>query len=352
MRLLLPYFIVFLLTLLGTACNSGTESDVEDPNVLEDTTAVIADTIATPEPIVEDTLIHPRFMAMIKHIDSLGFRFDTTRYKITYWRSNKPVPFPIIEQDGYLLYSIPLDQTVPVKENLNYFHDTVRERYYSIDSALFDNVEILQYHFEQQNPEDPSWRSDGIIEQWKFPNSILAKKAAFDIGKKLSGLYFNRGALICYVDNYMYIIHSRAMGFYYSAQLFKLADYLATFPNVKQINYRQLSNEFEVELTSNRNHIISKGDTEIIDFIKGEETQYYCWFSMEEGGMKLYFKYAGPNLHKCLNNNTFIELTNGTKLPILVRDQFECKDLLIVNGGAIEAYLSYKGELDSIVHLQ
>ncbi|MBK8874628.1 MAG: hypothetical protein IPN13_12170 [Bacteroidetes bacterium] len=61
--------------------------------------------------------------------------------------------------------------------------------------------------------------ADGIVEEWKFPDSKSARLAAKELGEKEEMVFVLCTGFICYIENYMYVFHSRAINFMYSIDL-------------------------------------------------------------------------------------------------------------------------------------
>jgi hypothetical protein len=205
------------------SANSTKLSTDTSQQKLPDSTAIGSNIIEEKE-----TFINPEFLDLVKSIDSLGYLYDSIRLRKSY-RGFDSVK--TIHEKGYLFYETELKNTVPFSKN-----NFIRKQLSSAKVQEMDSIElkkfkawkkqrvlnfkqlekvksIYSYHFIAKKSSD-SYRSDGIIEQWEFDSKEDARKAAEDLGKKERFVYFNRGAYVCYLENYVYIFHSRSAGFY------------------------------------------------------------------------------------------------------------------------------------------
>lgn len=179
-----------------------------------------ADTLATQH--VNATT--DRFLKIVKFIDSSGYSFDTTRaYGFRNFDTRKLKSVELLFIDNYVFYDIPYQQTIPyyyMKEatnDTNHFHQEFYQKFLH-NSVAFENAQkIVGYFFTQKKPTS-TLHIDGTIEEWTFSDSVSAKQASEVMGDSDTQaiLFFNCGAFVCYIDNYMYVFHTRAAGFMYS----------------------------------------------------------------------------------------------------------------------------------------
>lgn len=192
------------------------------------------------------------FLDLVTFIDSCGYKSDTLRAGKTYEHHD---PSQIKAVKDYFFYNVKLKDTPPYRtrdflfrraENIN-SEDTInqqrmdewRERW-EMNYSLLEKVQrIIAYFYVIKQPIAGNGLKtyiDGIIEEWTFPDSVSAKNAAEDLAEKETMVYVNRGAYVCYLENYVYVFHSRSAGFY--TPLKKFRDYFAAknkaiIPNTK-----------------------------------------------------------------------------------------------------------------------
>jgi hypothetical protein len=209
----------------------------------------------TSDTTKEQQIVTKEFLNLVKFIDSSGFISDSARFTKTYNQENQTRPIKI---DNYFFYELRLEETVPISE----FYPRVKGRTefenerkpeidsvewkrwqewrnrWELDYSLFEKVEkIVSYFYVEKtllNGTGDGTYYDGIIEEWKFPDTKSAKDAAEELAKKETKVYVNRGAYVCYLGDYMYVFHSRSAGFY--TPLKKFLEYVAeknkaTIPN-------------------------------------------------------------------------------------------------------------------------
>lgn len=220
---------LFILSCTNTN-NNNTRSNIDSTKSSTDTSQIIPmdSTLIVSNTIEEPTPINLEFLDLAKAIDSLGYLYDSVRLRKSY-RGFDSVK--IIHEKGYLFYKTELKNTVPFSKNnfirkqlrygevkemdsieLEKFKAWKKERV--LDFKQLEKVKsIYSYHFIVKKSRG-SYNSDGIIEQWEFDSEENARIAAEDLGKKERFVYFNRGAYVCHLKNYVYIFHSRASGFY------------------------------------------------------------------------------------------------------------------------------------------
>lgn len=209
------YFVVASMFLFACADQQPSreaqqEIDVPVPEKTDTTTAKIADTVAYK--------ITDRFLALVEFADSLGYLYDTARYKWTY-SGRYPDSAKIDVINHYVFYEISYLETVPYEqvercENVKSVRDQKWCTRWGLNSTHFDKVErVMQYYFKAKTPVHYT-TEDGIMEEWNFSDSKSAKKFADSLGRKETMVYANRGAYVCFIDNYVYTFHSRSAGFY------------------------------------------------------------------------------------------------------------------------------------------
>lgn len=218
--------IFSLLFLISCSDQSTDKQSVHKQIIIKDTTSQQANTVDTLMPQITTD----RFLRLVEFFDSSGFHFDTPRFKKTYKYSDNAKVHKI---DNYIFYDISFEKTIPYEHIKRCDNDTSEHMKnwcakWGLNLNNFEKAEkIIQYFFVDKNVNSPTYRGekyfvDGIIEEWKFPDNNSAKRASEDLGTKQEMVYVNRGGFVCYLDNYMYVFHSRASNFMYSLKpLFK-----------------------------------------------------------------------------------------------------------------------------------
>jgi len=150
-------------------------------------------------------------------MDSAGYSCDTNRAEKGYnfmSRKNR-----LIIKD-YYFYDTHLKNTqVGI-----FYNDTLFAKSFPIDLNIFNKVsKITSFFFVVKTPEiryGEKWFIDGILEEWKFPDSLTAKTASINLGNNEGLNNIDAGTLICNKDNYMYVFTSRNTSFMYTIEPF------------------------------------------------------------------------------------------------------------------------------------
>lgn len=223
-----------VLALFILACTNERQKE-QTPRSSTDTSKVIyedaiflkSDTLKKKE-----SKITNEFKVLIEYLDSVGYVCDTIKAQKSYRYLDSLI---IIRAYGYSFYKINLRNTVPfyhlkrVAKHIEYYekqvldssqlarHEAWKTKMF-IDLKFLEGVEdIYSYHYvAKKSATSGSSKTfkDGIIEQWRFTSKEAAKRAAEEIGAKETWIYINRGAYVCYLENFVFIFHSRSAGFY------------------------------------------------------------------------------------------------------------------------------------------
>ena len=118
--------------------------------------------------------------------------------------------------EGQAFYPIKFEES---KIYNYYHHGDIDRKTTLLDIDLFSKATHIWGYFYRRTPVE-SWNSDGIIEQWEFPDSILAQEALEILKNRQvsSMLYFNIQPYFARAQNSLYIFHSRASSFSYDQQ--------------------------------------------------------------------------------------------------------------------------------------
>jgi len=202
--------ILGVLALIAGSCGQATKKQT----ATTETQLLIADTF--PE-IKSELPITQRFLSLIRHIDSLGYIFDTLRYM--------PREDILHKVDNYLLFEIEKESTAPFcakaisAEPSEFLPDYLED----LDLKPLEKAQkVISYYFRKKQPDvidGQKWYPDGIIEEWTFANENDAQNATKELmNADLGIIYFNTCAFVCCINKQMYIFHSRASAFMYKPQ--------------------------------------------------------------------------------------------------------------------------------------
>lgn len=222
------YYIIISILLVSCSENGIDSKKIE----IQDSTSIFQE---TPKDSLKRNEVYRKevseeFMDLVMFIDSMNYRWDTLRAKKTYEHHDSS-EYKIT--NGYLFYEIQLQNTAPYKnrefikrqlsnielsDTLNYNRMIGWRERWGIDTNLLDQVKSIKaYFFVTKEPYINNGIKtfvDGTIEEWKFPDTLIAKSVAKDIADKASRVYINTGAYVCYLDEYVYVFYSRSAGFY------------------------------------------------------------------------------------------------------------------------------------------
>src|SRR5688572_3363693 len=210
-------FISLTLLVVLTGCGSSDKSapatrEVVTQKQADSASTRVKDLIVSPNHTA-DTVVTKRLLSFVIYLDSIGFDCDSNRIKKVYGGYSKSNRFTIM--DHFFYSSRPA--TSGLFYYFKYFAKNKKDNpEWRLDTATINSYKsIVWYFFSALKPdqtENEKWYTDAIIEEWKFKDSSSAKKSAVEIGRMASRLYFNVGAFVCHIDNYMYIITSRSSG--------------------------------------------------------------------------------------------------------------------------------------------
>jgi hypothetical protein len=168
----------------------------------------------------------PTFIAFTQEIELLNWVDDTNRL-------NKQHFYPQLKRKSVLFFEGQAFYPIQFEESkiYNYYHHgDINRKTTLLDIDLFRKATHIWGYFYRRTPVE-SWNSDGIIEQWEFPDSILAQKALEILkNRQVSNmLYFNIQPYFARFENSLYIFHSRASAFSYDQEAV-FDKFIATIP--------------------------------------------------------------------------------------------------------------------------
>ena len=195
------FVIIQLLFLFACSSNLNNENNMDNSALDPELIVVQSDEGVNNDKLNEKDV----FIDLLRVLKSSGLINDTIRFKKTYGGemgySQKINPY---QEEEFTLFNIPLKETAP-------YYYKLREKAFDID---FENVENIRAYFFIDTNRSSNNRPDGIVEEWKTNNNESAKVLAEKLALEESKIYVNRGAYICYKENYIYIFHSRSVAFY------------------------------------------------------------------------------------------------------------------------------------------
>jgi hypothetical protein len=214
-------FISLIILVVLTSCggsdkNAPVTKEVVNQKYADSSSFLLIDSLVSSYSAL-DTIVTTRLLSFVSYLDSIGFDCDSNRIKKIYGGYSKSPKFTI--NNHFFYSSIP--STSGLSDYFNYFAKNKKDNpEWRLDTVTIKSCKsIIWYFFSALKPDqtdNEKWYTDAIIEEWKFKDSSSAKKSAEEIGRMAPRLYFNVGAFVCHIDNYMYIITSRSTGSMYA----------------------------------------------------------------------------------------------------------------------------------------
>jgi hypothetical protein len=213
MTKLFPIIMLFVLASCGDLDENNVSTDGIKPQKSTDSILTTSKDSIRVISDPYDTLVTKRLLGFAIYLDSIGFNCDTNRLKKIYNSYSKKPRYNI---NNHFFYSS-TSKTGGLYYYFNYFIKNKKDDpEWSLDTVTLHSYKsITWYFFSELKPDEANgekWYTDGIIEEWNFKDSSSAKIVAKDLGRIAPLPYFNVGAFVCYIDNYMYIITSRSSG--------------------------------------------------------------------------------------------------------------------------------------------
>tara|TARA_R110002051_G_scaffold296095_1_gene362101 strand:+ start:297 stop:983 length:687 start_codon:yes stop_codon:yes gene_type:complete len=223
--------ILFLFLVTIVSCKSETKKPVAENlkvtnKVKKSDSIKIKSKRKSGEPVKE-------FQKFVENIEKDNWKSDTLRLK--------KLNYPLIKGKIRLFnnkpfYKIDFNNT----ELKNSYINLQKYRTYdgrfsdSLDIKLVEKVKTIWGYFYRGEKVNYTIE-DGIIEQWEYDNKDIAEKAFFEIRGFAIMSYFNTSPYLFRIDNYIFILHTRAMNFSYGQEkIYK--EFKDSFSTIKQIH--------------------------------------------------------------------------------------------------------------------
>lgn len=205
------FLIVFASGVVFTSCTGTPDSTTE----LSSDTAV-KDTVQAEAVVAVDERLSGPMLRIANYLDSLGYVSDSTRLGnvYTFLRNNV-----LIYGGRHTFYACVPAETV-VTDLI-----VVGDLPVAFDSLIYGNPEpVIEYFFTTPTKDESGWYTDGIVEQWTFKDSVQARTAVEALVLTPNVHFHNAPLMVCYVDNRMYVFHSRA-----TPSMYKMKPYFLDF---------------------------------------------------------------------------------------------------------------------------
>jgi len=195
---------IFLLTI---SCN-----DKRDTQFIHDNEEKYAKTI--PE-LTDRSIDGPtrNFLVIVELLDSLGYKSDTTRVaKLKNYKE-------LLASEVHFFATFPFYKVDKEKSKVLWWNTIARDKQDSIDTEIFREAEsVWGYYYQKEDSKNT--KTDGMIEQWTFRDSVTAQTAI----DKLKGIYplpyFNIQPYYTTDGQFLFIFHTRADAFSYRQKEF------------------------------------------------------------------------------------------------------------------------------------
>lgn len=195
---------IFLLII---SCN-----DKRNIPVIQDKENIFTKTI--PESTDDSTDGPTRnFLLIVGILDSLGFKSDTARVaKLKNYNE-------LLDCKVHFIRTFPFYKLDKEKSKVLWWNTIARDQQDSIDTQIFRKAESVWGYYYQKE-ESKGTKTDGVIEQWTFSDSIAAQMAIDKLKENYPLPYFNTQP--CYMTDvqFLFIFHTRADAFSYRQKEF------------------------------------------------------------------------------------------------------------------------------------
>lgn len=205
------FLIVLASGVVFASCTGTPDSTVE----LSSDTAV-KDTVHAETVVPVDERLSGPMLRIADYLDSLGYVDDSTRLETvyTFLRNNA-----LIYGGRHTFYACVPTETI-VTDLI-----VVGNLPVTFDSLIYGNPEpVIEYFFTTPAKDESGWYTDGIVEQWTFEDSAQARTAAEALVLSPVVYFHNAPLMVCYVNNRMYVFHSRA-----TPSMYKIKPYFLDF---------------------------------------------------------------------------------------------------------------------------
>jgi hypothetical protein len=180
---------------------------------------IIEDKVDKPQEIIQEptdkSVDRPtrNFGVIVRVVDSLGYKSDTAR--VAKLKNYKELLDSEVQRFG----TFPFYRMDKQKSKVLWWNTIARDKEDSIDTEIFREAEsVWGYYYQKEEQKDV--KTDGVIEQWMFKDSVTAQ-AAIEKLKAIYPLpYFNTQPYYVTDGQFLFIFHTRADAFSYRQKEF------------------------------------------------------------------------------------------------------------------------------------
>jgi hypothetical protein len=165
------------------------------------------------------------FGVIVRLLDSLGYKSDTARVaKLKNYME-------LLDSEVQLFETFPFYKVDKEKSKVLWWNTIARDKSDSIDTEIFREAEnVWSYYYQKE--EVKNWKTDGVIEQWTFRDSVTAQKALAKLNAIYPLPYFNTQPYYMTDGLFLFIFHTRADAFSYrQKEFFKKFREISSAPN-------------------------------------------------------------------------------------------------------------------------
>ena len=199
--------LVLNIFLLAISCSDTERKAVDQENVDE--------TQDTTQERVDQSVDRPtrNFGVIVRILDSLGYKGDTAR--VTKLKNYKELLGGKVECFG----AFPFYKVEKEKCKVLWSNTIARHKADSIDTEIFREAENVWCYYYQKELSK-TLKTDGVIEQWMFKDSVTAKTAMGKLKIIYPLPYFNTQPYYTTDGKFLFIFHTRADAFSYTQKEF------------------------------------------------------------------------------------------------------------------------------------
>lgn len=161
-----------------------------------------------------------KFGILVQVLDSLGYSSDTSRVKKL--KNYKE----LLNSEIQLFGKFPFYKIDKEKAKVLWWNTAFNDKENSIDTEIFRTAESV-WGFFYQKEEGENLKTDGVIEQWKFTDSLTAQTAMDKLNKRYPLPYFNTQPYYITDGQFLFIFQTRASAFSYRQK-----DFVDTFRKI------------------------------------------------------------------------------------------------------------------------
>lgn len=153
------------------------------------------------------------FRVIVRVLDSIGYKSDTER--VAKLKNYKELLGSDVQHFG----TFPFYRKDKQKSKVLWWNTIVRGKEDSIDTETFREAEnVWGYYYQEEEQKDV--KTDGVIEQWMFKDSVTAQAAIDKLNAIYPLPYFNTQPYYMTDGQFLFIFHTRADAFSYRQKEF------------------------------------------------------------------------------------------------------------------------------------